>query len=76
MPIHKAKCYQEKSNNLSCIDQNWVKNASEKVSKNIPKEKIASEKIERFLKQKDMDRQRMMYLIGEKMNNNVGGKVL
>lgn len=76
LPIHKAKCYQEKSNNLSCIDQNWVKKASEKVSKNVPKEKIANEKIERFLKQKDMDRQRMMYLIGEKMNNNVGGKVL
>jgi len=75
LPIHKAKCYIEKSNNLSCIDQNWVKNASEKVSKNIPKEKIAKEKIDRFLKQKEIDRQRMMYLIGEK-NNNVGGKIL
>ena len=59
---HKPYCYHEKSNNLSYLDQDWVRQASEKVSKNIPKEKIVQEKLDQFKKAKEKDRQRMMYL--------------
>ena len=65
LKIHTPKCYIEKSNNLSFLNQDWVKQASEKVSKNIPKEKMVQEKLDRFAKLKELDRQRMMYLRGQ-----------
>lgn len=78
---HHPRCYKEKSNNLSFLNQEWVKQASEKVSKNVPKEKMVQEKLENFAKTKEIDRQRMMYLregqIQEKQEDiSVGGKTL
>ena len=57
-----VKCNIEKQNNLSTISKDWVEKTKEKVSKNIPKEKIVQEKIEQFLKSRDQDRKRMMEL--------------
>lgn len=62
LKYHIPRCYVEKSNNLSFLNQDWVKQASEKVSKNIPKEKMVQEKLEQFAKSRELDRQRMMYL--------------
>ena len=62
LKYHTPRCYVEKSNNLSFLNQDWVKQASEKVSKNIPKEKMIQEKLEQFAKSRELDRQRMMYL--------------
>ena len=62
LKYHTPRCYVEKSNNLSFLNQDWVKQASEKVSKNIPKEKMVQEKLEQFAKSRELDRQRMMYL--------------
>ena len=59
---HTPKCYVDKSKNLSFLNQEWVKQTSEKVSKNIPKEKIVQDKLDRFAKSRELDRQRMMYL--------------
>ena len=62
LKYHMPRCYVEKSNNLSFLNQGWVKQASEKVSKNISKEKMVQEKLEQFAKSRELDRQRMMYL--------------
>lgn len=62
LKYHMPRCYVEKSNNLSFLNQDWVKQASEKVSKNISKEKMVQEKLEQFAKSRELDRQRMMYL--------------
>lgn len=66
---HTPKCYIEKSNNLSFIDQDWVKQASKKVSRNIPKEKMVQEKLEQFAKARELDSQRMMYLRQQQIKN-------
>lgn len=62
LKYHNPRCYYEKSSDLSFINQDWVKQASEKVSKNIPKEKIVKEKLELFEKTREKDRKRMMFL--------------
>lgn len=66
--IYMPKCYKEKHTNLSKINDGWIKVAHEKVSSNIPKEHLHREKIERFLKIREMDRKRMMELRGEQIS--------
>ena len=67
LQCHRPLCYLDKFNNLSLLDQDWVKKASEKVSKNIPKEKIVKERLEQFAKTRELDRQRMIYLIQKQL---------
>lgn len=59
---YKPSSYQEMHNNLSVISPEWIQTASKKVSVNIPKEQITEDRIEHFLKIREADRQRMMYL--------------
>lgn len=59
---YSPRCYREEHSNLSSIDQEWVTKNREKISQNIQKQQMANEKIEQFLKTKELDRQRMMYL--------------
>ena len=59
---YSPRCYHEMHNNLSVISKEWMQTASKKVSMNIPKEQIAKERVEAFIKAREDDYQRMMYL--------------
>lgn len=66
-----ALCSKDKQQNLSKINPDWIKMAHEKVAKNIPKEHLHQEKVERFIKMREEDRIRMKQLRGEQLNNNI-----
>lgn len=59
---YSPRSHYELHNNLSTISPEWIRMTSQKVSANISKEQIAKEKVEHFLKMREADRQRMMYL--------------
>lgn len=65
--IYKPTSYVNIHNNLSTINPKWIQITSQKVSTNIPKEQIAKERVEHFLKTREADRQRMMYLRGQQL---------
>ena len=54
--------YEKIHDHLFVISQKWIQSAYKKISVNIPKEQMAEERIEHFLKLREIDRQRMMYL--------------
>ena len=59
---YSPRSHHEMHTSLSTISPDWIQAAVKKVSVNIPKEQIAKEKVEHFLKMREADRQRMMYL--------------
>lgn len=59
---HRPSCYIEQHQRLSTINQDWIEKTKEKVSKNIPKDKIVQEKLDNYLKSRDQDRKRMLEL--------------
>lgn len=59
---YSPRSYRNLHEHLSSINQEWIELASKKVSKNIPKEQLANEKVANFLKMREADRQRMFYL--------------
>ena len=65
-----ALCSKEKQQSLSKINNDWIKMEHEKLSKNIPKEHLHQEKVERFIKMREEDRIRMQQLRGEQLKNN------
>lgn len=60
--LYLPLCYTNKHSNLSTINIDWIKSVNGKISKNVPKEVFAKEKIEKFLKLREIDRQRMIEL--------------
>lgn len=73
---YSPRSYHDMHKNISSIDPNWVSVNAKKVSEKIPKEQNAQKKVENFLKKRELDRQRMMYLRGEQLNKNQGGITL
>ena len=59
---YSPRSHHELHQNLSTISPEWIRMTSQKGSANIPKEQIAKERVEHFLKMREADRQRMMYL--------------
>ena len=59
---YSPRSHHEMHTNLSTISPEWIQSIAKKVSANIPKEQIAKEKVEHFLKMREADRQRMMFL--------------
>lgn len=59
---YSPRSHHEMHTNLSIISPEWIQTTVKKVSANIPKDQIAKEKVEHFLKMREADRQRMMYL--------------
>lgn len=55
--------------NLSVINPEWIQITSKKVSVNIPKEQIAKERVEHFLKVREADRERMIQLRQQQLMN-------
>lgn len=69
LSMYNSYGYIEKSSQLVSINRNWIDKTCEKVSSNIPKEKMSQEKIENFLKCREIDRQRMMMLRTKMVEN-------
>ena len=59
------RCYEDKFHNLAKIDEKWIELTSDKVSINIPREHLEEEKVKKFLKIRELDRERMIKLRGE-----------
>ena len=60
--LYLPLCYTDKHLRLSQINTSWIKLVCKKISKNVPQELLAKEKIEQFLKFREIDRQRMLEL--------------
>ena len=56
------RAYIEMHKNLSAINPEWIEATAKKVSNNIPKDRVVKERLENFLKLREEDRKRMMYL--------------
>lgn len=66
---YSPRCYREEHSKLTSLNPNWIEEARKKVSKNIPKELNAQEKINYFLQMREIDRKRMMELRGVQLSD-------
>ena len=71
---YNPRSHHELHNNLSIINPEWLQTTVKKVSALIPKEQIAKDRVEHFLKVRELDRKRMMYLRGQQLQINNGNE--